>query len=470
MSSTMTRRALLRWGAVGAGAMVLAACAPKQAPAEPAPKEEAPAAKEPTVAPAAKEEAKPAAAGAITLRFMTRQGDAGVHMREFGKRYADESEGKIVVEFEEAPWDETPKILETQLISGTMVDATWGDTAWWPNMARRGAYLDIEEYVAEAGMNLDDWFNVAWFRRWTDGKLSGLGGAAGFHPGITFYNKEWVVEAWGKEPTDDWTLEDFTECINACAKLKGEGYFGGNADVGGGHGGDGWLGPFNGGLLSQDGTQAIFAEPEAQDGIKWQIEQLASKAIPTREDQAEGLMQMFLNQKLATYTSNPGASQGMSKGAEENNIDMGVVLSPKGPSASLNPPQRGFCPYANTFGAYSKTKYPREAFGLIARVTSEECMKWLSLTTGKQPGALLTTWYDSEVVEKFPWFPKCADVMKTITDAFACPANTRYNEWRDVGNNEIPAIVYGDVEYTDANVQAVNDHMQEVLDLPMPGA
>ncbi|NLT73446.1 MAG: hypothetical protein GXX94_04530, partial [Chloroflexi bacterium] len=109
MSSTMTRRALLRWGAVGAGAMVLAACAPKQAPAEPAPKEEAPAAKEPTVAPAAKEEAKPAAAGAITLRFMTRQGDAGVHMREFGKRYADESEGKIVVEFEEAPWDETPK-------------------------------------------------------------------------------------------------------------------------------------------------------------------------------------------------------------------------------------------------------------------------------------------------------------------------------------------------------------------------
>ncbi|NLT73385.1 MAG: hypothetical protein GXX94_04215, partial [Chloroflexi bacterium] len=75
MSSTLSRRALLRWGAVGAGAMVLAACAPKEPTAAPAPKEEVPAPKEePTTAPAAKEEAKPAAAGAIALRFMTRQG------------------------------------------------------------------------------------------------------------------------------------------------------------------------------------------------------------------------------------------------------------------------------------------------------------------------------------------------------------------------------------------------------------
>jgi ABC-type glycerol-3-phosphate transport system substrate-binding protein len=227
MFRALTRRELLRWGALGAGAVALAACAPKEQ--APAPKEEAPEAQ-----PAA-EEAKPAAEGAIVLRFMTRQGDAGIHMREFGNRYAEESEGRIKVEFEEAPWDETPKILETQLVSGTMVDATWGDTAWWPNMARRGAYLVIEEYVAEAGMNLDDWYNVEWFRKWTDGQLSGLGGAAGFHPGITFYNREWVLEAWGKEPTDDWTFEDYTECIIACAKLKGDGYFGGNADIGGGH-------------------------------------------------------------------------------------------------------------------------------------------------------------------------------------------------------------------------------------------
>ena len=464
MSSTMTRREMLRWGVVGTGAMVLAACAPKAEPtAAPAPKEEAPA------APAAKEEAKPAAE-TITLRFMTRQGDAGIHMREFGNRYAQESEGKIKVEFEEAPWGETPKILETQLISGTMVDATWGDTAWWPNMARRGAYLVIEEYVAEAGMNMDDWYNVDWFRRWTDGKLSGLGGAAGFHPGICFYDRNWVMEAWGKEPTDDWTFDDYVECMTACVKLKGEGHFGGTADIGGGHGGDGWLRSWGGAILSQDGKQSLFHEPKAQDAIKWQIEQLKMKNIPSREDETEGRMQLFLTGKLATYISNPGASQGMAKGAADNNIDMGVVLAPKGPSAFENPPRRGFCPYANTFGVYSKTKYPREAFGLIARVTSVESMKWLCLTTGKQPGALLATWYEPEVVAKFPWFPKCADLMKTITDVFACPANTRYNEWRDVGTNEIPPLVYGDIEYTQAAVQEVSDHLQEVLDLPMPGA
>lgn len=466
MSSSITRRELLRWGALTTGTIVLAACAPKQPTAAPAAKE---AAKEaPTAAPVAKEEAKPAPAGAITLRYMTRQGDAGIHMREFAKRYADESGGKIVVETEEAPWDETPKILETQLVSGTMVDATWGDTAWWPNMAKRGAYLDLEPHISETGMDMSKWYNVEWFRKWTNGKISGLGECAGFHPGITFYDKKWVTEAWGKEPTDDWTVEDWVECMTACVKLKGEGNWGGNADIGGGHACDGWLGTFGGGLVSQDGATSIFTDAATQDGIKLQIDQLKAKNLPTRDDQAEGLMQLFLNGKLATYTSNPGASQGMAKGAAEKGIDMGVVLAPKGPSASATPPQRGFCPYANTMGVYSKTKYPKEAFGLIARVTSIECMKWLCLTTGKQPGALLDTWYEPEVVAKFPWFPKCADLMKTIIDAFAMPANTRYNEWRDVGNNEIQALVYGDMEYNDANVQTINDHLQEVLDLSSP--
>ena len=464
MSGSMTRRELLRWGAVGTGAMVLAACAPKAEPtAAPAPKEEAPA------APAAKEEAKPAAE-TITLRFMTRQGDAGIHMREFGNRYAQESEGKIKVEFEEAPWGETPKILETQLISGTMVDATWGDTAWWPYMAKRGAYLVIEEFVAEAGMNMDDWFNVEWFRKWTDGKLSGLGGAAGINHILAFYNKDWVTEAWGKEPTDDWTMDDYVECMAACVKMKGEGFFGGNAPIGGNHVCDGWIRNWGGFYINPEGTESLFAEAKCQDGIKFIREQLANGNYPGREDREEGETLMFFNQKQAILISNPGASQGMVKGAADNGFELGVVLCPKGPSAFENPPRRAFIPYANTFGCYSKTKYPREAFGLIARVTSVESMKWLCLTTGKQPGALLDTWYEPEIVEKFPWFPKCADLMKECTDHFSMPGNTRYNEWKDVGDNEISPLVFGEVEYNDANINQVNDHLQEVLDLPMPSS
>ena len=41
-------------------------------------------------------------------------------------------------------------------------------------------------------------------------------------------------------------------------------------------------------------------------------------------------------------------------------------------------------------------------------------------------------------------------------------------EHRDIGNNEIPPLIYGDKELNDANINTVNDHLQEILDLPDP--
>jgi ABC-type glycerol-3-phosphate transport system substrate-binding protein len=458
--ATLNRRQLLKWGVVGTGAVMLAACAPKTQPA-------APAAQQPTTQPT--QPPAKAVPQVITLRMLTRQGDAGAHMREFSKRYADESEGKIVVETEEAPWGEVPKILETQLVTDTMVDATWGDTAWWPYLAKRGAFLVIEDYVAEAGMDMSKWFNVEWFKKWTNGKLSGLGGAAGINHILAFVNREWVKEAWGKEPTDDWTMDDYVECMQACVQLKGKGHFGGNAPIGGNHVCDGWVRNWGGFYISPDGNESLFAEEKCQDGIKWLRDQLANGNFPGREDAAEGEEKMFFAGKQAIRISNPGASNGIVQGSEANGIDLMVVLCPKGPSAFETPPRRAFIPYANTFGVYSKTKYPKEAFGLIVRVTSVESFKWRTMNYGAQPGALLDTWYDPEIVAKFPWFPKCADVMKTTTDAFSMPANTRYNEWVGVGANEIPPLVYGEVPYNTANIQAVSDHLQEIIDLPTPG-
>jgi hypothetical protein len=51
---------------------------------------------------------------------------------------------------------------------------------------------------------------------------------------------------------------------------------------------------------------------------------------------------------------------------------------------------------------------------------------------------------------------------------FPQPWNTRYQEWRDVGDNEIPPLVYDDIPYNQANIDAVTAHCQEILDLPRP--
>ena len=458
----VTRRELLRWGLVSTGAMILAACAPKVTPTQP------PAKAEPTTAPKPTEAPQKAPEGPITLRFMVRQGGMGSAQREFAKRYSDESGGKISVEVEDTDWNEIPKKLETQIVSDTMVDMAVMDTAFWPYFAKRGFFLVIEDLVAEYKIDLNKWFNVDWMRRWSNGKLSGLGERAGINHIITFYNADWVVDAWGKEPTDDWTMDDYVECMTACVKKKGEGFYGGNAPIGGGHVADGWVRNWGGFYMDADGKKSMFAEEKCVTALKWLNAQIKNGNYPSREAGAEGENKMFFGGKQAMIISNPGATTGMLTGAEENKINLKMCLAPKGPSAFENPPRRAFIPYANCMGISAKTKYPKETFGLLLRVTSVEAMKWIVLTAGSQPGAVLDSWTDPEIVAKYPIFPKVAELMKQCKDIFPVPANTRYIEHRDIGNNEIPPLIYGDVELNDANIRAVDDHLQEILDLPEP--
>lgn len=460
----VTRREMLRWSLVSAAGVFMAACAPAAPTAAPAKAEptKAAAAVQPTTAPAK------AAEGPVKLRFMVRQGDMGAAQREFAARYATESNGKITVETEDTDWNEIPKKLETQFVSGTMVDLAVMDTAFWPYFAKRGTFLVIEDLVAEAKIDLTKWFNIDWMKRWSGGKLSGLGERAGINDIITFYNKEWVKDAWGKEPTDDWTMDNYVECMSACVKKKGKGNFGGMWSIGGGHTPDGWVRNWGSFYLSPDGKKSLLMDKKTQDGLKWCREQIVNGNFPKREDGAEGATKMFFASKLATYTTNPGGTTGMISGSEANKIGLGMVLAPRGPSAMENPPRRGFIPYANCMGILAKTKFPKETFGLLTRVTSVEAMKWIVLTKGSQPGAVLDSWTDPEILAKYPIYKQIAEIMKSCTDVFPVPANTRYIEHRDIAVNEILPILYGDKEFNDANWKAVDDHMQEILDLPEP--
>lgn len=455
--SRMTRRSLLKLGLMGTGTVVLIACAPKVAPA---PVEEKPA------APA--EPAVKAPAEKIQLRFITRQGDHGMHHREFANRYAAESEGRIEVECEEVAWGEIPTRIETQMVAGILADAAVQDNAWFPYLTKRGAWLDLDPFIDKHQMDLSEWFNVEWWRKWSDNKITGIGGGAGLNHIITWYNREWVLEAWGKEPWDDWTMDDYAECMEACVKLKGEGFFGGDAPVGGGHVADGWVQNWGGGYMNPEGTECRFNDPKTQDGIKFHREQLANGNYPGREDRAEGIGHMFFAETLAIRVDNPGAATGMAKGAEELGIDLGVCLAPKGPSAFENPPRRGFSPYTNMKCASRTTKYPEEAFLLVKKVCSTESMLWLFHQIGKQPGGEFAVWRHPDVVADFPIFAKVADLMEETQEPFPMPANVRDRELRDVAGNEIPPLVFGEVEYNQANIDRVHRNMQEIIDLPPP--
>ena len=453
-------------GTAGAVTGLLAACGgapePTAKPAAPTPAAGTPAVKPTEPAPAA----KPAAGKRdVSLRMITRGGIFGSHQREFAKRYAEETGYKV--DAEEIPYADIPKKVETQLVSNDLADVIWLDQPWWPYLAVRGTFLPIDDLVkAKPPANFEDYPDLDWQRRWTDGKLTGLSGDAGCNDIITWYNKDMLQEIGGKEPTDDWTMEDYVSLMELAVRKK-SGVFGGSSSLGGSHTGDGWLRNWGHWILDPTLKKVELTHPKTQEGLKWVVDVVKRKLYPGREDtQGTTATTMFAAGKMLTRTSNPGEYGGLDQ-AVGGKFQYGVVLAPKGPSAFETPPRRAFVVYAAREGVWSKTKFPEESYGLMLRTTSYECMKWLTLNTGKQPG-ILTAWRDPDVLKIRPIFAKVADLMAKSTDVYPVPWNTRYAEYTDRGNNELLAVEYGERPYTEAAIAEIEKKLQEIVDLPRP--
>jgi len=466
MSQRVKRRKLLALGAAGAAIGLLTACggAPESTakPAPPTPAAGTPAAKPTEPAPAA----KPAAGKKdVSLRMITRGGIFGSHQREFAKRYAEET--GYNVEAEEIPYADIEKKIQTQLVAGDVPDVLWMDQPWWPNLAVKGAFLPIDDLVkAKPPANFEDYPFLEWQRQWTGGKLSGLSGDAGINDIITWYNKDMLQEVGGKEPTDDWTMEDYVSLMDLVTKKK-SGVFGGASSLGASHVGDGWLRNWGHWILDPTLKKVELTHPKTQDGIKWVVDVVKRKLYTGRQDiQGTDATSMFAAGKMFSVTSNPGNYGGLDQ-AVGGKFQYGVVLAPKGPSCFENPPRRAFIPYAAREAVWAKSKFPEEAYGLMVRTTSYECMKWLTLNTGKQPG-ILTAWRDPDVLKIRPIFAKVADLMAKSTDVYPVPWNTRYTEYVDRGNNELLAVEYGERPLSEATLTDIQKKLQEIVDLPMP--
>jgi len=463
MRQAFTRRRFLALGSIGAAMGLLAACG-GGAP-EPTAKPAAPAAGQ---APTAGQTpaAKPAAAKKdVSLRIISRAGVFGSHTKEFAQRYAKET--GYTVEVEDVEWGDIPKKVQTQFISGDLADVMVCDQAFWPELAIKGVFLPIDDLVkAKPPPDFEDYPDLEWQRRWTDGKLSGLSGDAGINDIITWYNKDMLREVGGKEPTDEWTMEDYVSTMQLVAQKK-PGVFGGDSSKGGSHVGDGWLRNWGRWILDPTTKKVELTNPKTLDGVKWVTDMVKRKLYPGRQDtQGTSGTALFAAGKMWSVTSNPGNWGGLDT-AVAKKFEYGAVLAPKGPSAFENPPRRAFIPYANRHAVTSKTKFPEEAYGLLVRVTGYESMKWLTLNTGKQPGNL-KAWRDPEVLKIRPLYAKVADLMQKCTDVFPVPWNTRYIEYRDRGDNELLAIEYGEKPYSDAAMAEIEKKLQEIVDLPRP--
>jgi hypothetical protein len=261
-------------------------------------------------------------------------------------------------------------------------------------------------------------------------------------------------------------MEDYVSLM-ALAVGKKKDVFGGSSSFGAQVQGDGWLRNWGHWILDPTGKKVELTHPKTLEGVLWTIDVVKRKLYPGSQDvQGTSATAMFAAGKMLTRTSNPGEYGGLDK-AVGGKFQVGTVLAPRGPSAFENPPRRAFGPYANRHSVSAKTQYREESYGLLVRVTGYECMKWLVLNIGKQPG-ILTAWRDPEVLKIRPIFGKVADLMLKTTDVFAMPWNTRYPEYADRGSNELAPVQYGDKPYSEAAMAEIQRKLQEIVDLPRP--
>jgi len=204
--STLSRRAFLRWSAMGMGAVAIAACAPVASPA----------------GDSSSEGASAPAGETTTIAFLT-QGGA-----DSEKRYVPiqemfgEKEPTVGVEFIWHPGGaiEIQQKLLTMIAGGEAPDLYWTHTYINPGLAKRSVPLALDDlFAADSSWSRDDYFagSIADFQ--VNGQQYAMPRET--TSTVMIYNKTLIEESGAALPTADWTWDDFVEIARATTKGEG---------------------------------------------------------------------------------------------------------------------------------------------------------------------------------------------------------------------------------------------------------
>ena len=181
-------------------------------------------------------------------------------------------------------------------------------------------------------------------------------------PFILFYNKNLFDKYGVPYPTDDWTWDDYLQAaIELTHDVDGDGVtdeFGASfAKWQDGY--YSWIFQNGGSVLSQDGRQATFDDPEVVETVRF-LEQLTrrDRVIPTdvNKPQAAGI-DLFEANRLAMH--GPTGSFYIPTYRESEKVDWDIASVPSGPSG------RGTITAPVAFGVTSQSKHPADAYRLV---------------------------------------------------------------------------------------------------------
>lgn len=442
----LSRRDLLKWMGASSATMALAACAP-------------------AAAPGAAPQSESAAAPAGDKPMMTvATFDAPLHdwQREFAKRWAD-AHTDVDVQIESVVYAEMNKLQLARSASGTLWDIVFSGIKWFPYSASKGMFLELDDFLASReDANLDDFFPTALEGGKLDGKLYGL--PYEIHPGnpaLVAFNVDMLDEKGIAMPTDDWDVMQYAEIAVKLTDNE-KNIFGTNYLPGNYYDYQSLARAYGTDIMDPERKQLLFATDEnCRAAAEW-ITKLRTelKCAPNREA-AVGL---DFNAGVVGSVQSCSCSVNSMIQTIGDTFKVDWVLFPKGPEG-----KRGYTAFTSNFSVASTTADPDLAVDLLVYLTSEEAGTWSALEQGTgQPNARRSVWGNEDLLSKsHPIFRRVLDMYNTpeIPGPFPMPYNLRFQELQDNWANTSPDLFYGDLSFEEG-LQAVQDAMQEILDLP----
>lgn len=397
----------------------------------------------------------PAAGGTTALSIATYAGPADDWQRYWAKQWASQHPD-VNLTIIEMPYPDAPKKQLAELATGTMQDVAFSGIKWFPYSVFKGVFRPIDDYIKQTDPGLDDFFPSALAGAAFEGKQYGLPYL--MHPGnaaLVVYNLDILNKKGVKEPTDDWTVQDYLTLMQATAepKLPGTTYFPNTyydfCSLARTWGGDD---------LSPDGKKFTFAtDPKSVEAAQWATDlHTKYKVAPNRTD-AQAIQ--FPAGQAVTTTTGTYAVLGLGKTIGDK-FKYGSVLFPKGPTGI-----RGYQGFVENFAIYSKSKQPELGYSLIMAETSKEAGIWAVVNNAYQPSGRKSVWAAPEIAKISSIFKRALDWMSSVNGPFPLPYNLRFQELEDKWENVSQPLFYGEVPF-DQGLQKVQQECQAILDLP----
>lgn len=375
----------------------------------------------------------------VTITYSVWAGTQTPAMQEIVDAF-EEQNPDIDVELVELPWPQYWSTLQTGAQGGTAPDAFWMLAQQIRPYATGGQLLDITDDIAAAGVDLADYPEaVLDLYDQGDGAIYGL--PKDFDTNAIWYNKALFDAAGVAYPDDSWGWEEFREAAKQLTD-PAAGVWGVAAplDYQGGY----YNSIFQAGgqVISDDGTKALIAEPEAVAGIQFWTDLQADGSSPTLQQLSDTeAVTQFEQGKVAMYLS--GAYWAL-KFYENPELRPNVGIAPLPQGVERATVASGI---ANV--GYAGTKHPAEVAKFLLFASGPEAAEIQGRT-----GAVLPAYDFKESAKTWmaamPEFTDLQVFIDAVDYAVPLPVQGNAAEWQGLQTEYLAPAWNGEVSAQEA--------------------